>query len=46
MIDLIQDLMHGIPYSTICKKYNYSKSTVSAIKNRRNWEYLTEDINF
>lgn len=46
VIDIIQDLLHGIPYSQICKKYNCSKSTISAIKNKRNWSYLTVDIDF
>lgn len=46
VIDIIQDLLHGIPYSQICAKYNCSKSTISAIKNKRNWKYLTKDINF
>lgn len=46
VIDIIQDLLHGVPYSQICKKYNISKSTVSAIKNKRNWTYLTKDIDF
>lgn len=45
-IDIIQDLLHGVPYSVICKKYNCSKSTISAIKNKRNWTYLTKDIDF
>ena len=46
VIDMIQDLLHHVPYSQICKKYNCSKSTVSAIKNKRNWVYLTKDIDF
>lgn len=46
VIDIIQDLLHGIPYLQICKKYNCSKSTISAIKNKRNWRYLTTDIDF
>lgn len=46
VIDIIQDLLHGVPYSTISKKYNCSKSTIYAIKNKRNWKYLTQNINF
>lgn len=43
---IIQDLLNHIPYSQICKKYNCSKSTISAIKNKRNWVYLTKDVLF
>lgn len=46
VLDIIQDLLHHVPYSQIMKKYNCSKSTISAIKNKRNWTYLTEHINF
>lgn len=46
VIEIIQDIMNHMPYSEICKKYNCSKSTISAIKNKQNWCYLTEDINF
>lgn len=46
VIDIIHDLLNHVPYSQICQKYNCSKSTVSAIKNKRNWVYLTEDIDF
>ena len=46
VIDIIQDLLNHVPYSQIIKKYNISKSTVSAIKNKRNWTYLTKDIKF
>lgn len=46
VIDIINDLLNHIPYSEITKKYNCSKSTISAIKNKRNWKYLTEDIEF
>lgn len=46
VIDIIQDLLNHVPYSIICKKYGCSKSTISAIKNKRNWTYLTSDINF
>lgn len=46
VIDIIQDLLNHVPYSEICKKYNCSKSTVSAIKNKRNWYYLTKNIDF
>lgn len=46
VLDIIQDLLHHIPYGEICKKYNCSKSTIGAIKNKRNWKYLTKDIDF
>lgn len=46
VLDIINDLLNYVPYSQICKKYNCSKSTISAIKNKRNWIYLTKDINF
>ena len=46
VIEIIQDLLHHVPYSVITKKYNISKSTISAIKNKRNWTYLTKDIEF
>lgn len=46
VLDLINDLLNNVPYSVICKKYNCSKSTVSAIKNKQNWRYLTKDIDF
>lgn len=46
VLDIINDLLNHVPYSQICKKYNCSKSTISAIKNKRNWVYLTKNINF
>lgn len=46
VLDIIQDLLHHVPYSQICQKYHCSKSTISAIKNKRNWKYLTVDIDF
>lgn len=46
VLDLIHDLLDHVPYSQICKKYNCSKSTVAAIKAKRNWRYLTENIDF
>ena len=46
VLDIIQDLLHHVPYNVICQKYNCSKSTISAIKNKRNWVYLTKDIKF
>lgn len=46
VIDIVQDLLNHVPYSVISKKYNCSKSTISAIKNKRNWRYLTEKIDF
>lgn len=46
VIDIINDLLNHVPYSQLCEKYNCSKSTISAIKNKRNWTYLTKDIDF
>ena len=46
VIDIINDLLNHTPYPQIMKKYNISKSTISAIKNKRNWLYLTKDIEF
>lgn len=46
VIDIINDLLNHVPYSTIMNKYDCSKSAISAIKNKRNWKYLTEDIDF
>lgn len=46
VIDIIHDLLNHIPYSQISQKYNCSKSTISAIKNKRNWVYLTKNIEF
>lgn len=36
VIDIIHDLLNHVPYSQIMKKYPCSKSTISAIKNKRN----------
>ena len=46
VLDIINDLLNHIPYSQIMKKYGCSKSTISSIKNKRNWSYLTKDIDF
>lgn len=46
VLDIISDLLNSVPYAEICKKYDCSKSTISAIKNKRNWKYLTKDVNF
>lgn len=46
VLSIIEDLLNHVPYSEITKKYNISKSTVSSIKNKRNWTYLTKNINF
>ena len=43
---IIQDLLNEVPYSIITKRYNCSKSTVSAIRHKRNWKYLTENVEF
>lgn len=46
VLEMIDDLQNHIPYSVLIDKYNCSKSTISAIKNKRNWSYLTKDIIF
>lgn len=46
VLDIITDLLNHVPYSYIMAKYHCSKSTISAIKNKRNWTYLTENVNF
>ena len=46
VLDIINDLLNHVPYSQIMQKYDCSKSTISAIKNKRNWKYLTKDIDF
>lgn len=46
VLEIIDDLKNHIPYSQLTEKYNCSKSTISSIKNHRNWSYLTKDIDF
>lgn len=46
VLDIIIDLMNKVPYQEISKKYGCSKSTISAIKSKRNWKYLTENVEF
>lgn len=46
VLEMIQDLRNHVPYSKLMEKYDCSKSTISAIKNKRNWRYLTENIEF
>ena len=46
VMDIITDLLNHVPYSVLTQKYNVKKSTISAIKNKRNWKYLTQDIIF
>lgn len=36
VMDMIVDLLNHVPYSQLTQKYNCSKSTISAIKNKRN----------
>lgn len=31
-------------YKNLIKKYNISKSTISSIKNKRNWKHLTKEL--
>lgn len=46
VLEMIKDLQNHIPYSKLMEKYNCSKSTISSIKNGRNWSYLTKGIKF
>lgn len=46
VLQIIEDLKNQIPFKDICNKYSISKSTVSAIRNHRNWKYLTKNIEF
>lgn len=46
VLEMITDLQNHIPYSELIKKYKCSKATISSIKNKRNWAYLTKDIIF
>lgn len=46
VLDIIVDLLNHVPYTNIMKKYGCSKSAISAIKNKRNWTYLTQNIEF
>ena len=46
VMDIITDLLNHVPYSVLMQKYDVSKSTISSIKNKRNWKYLTQDIIF
>lgn len=39
-------LRKDLTYLQIAQLYGCSKSTVAAIKAKRNWTYLTENINF
>lgn len=42
--DVINIFKSEEPYNELMKKYNVSKSTISSIKNRRNWNHLTKEI--
>lgn len=46
VLDIVNDLLNAVPYKKIMKKFGCSKSTISAIKNKRNWVYLTQNIDF
>lgn len=39
-------LQKDLSYNQLAKKYHCSKSTIAAIKAKRNWTYLTKDIDF
>ena len=45
--EIIEHLLkHDLSYSQLADKYNCHKATIAAIKAKRNWKYLTEDIEF
>ena len=46
VLEIINMLLNKIPYRKIMDKFNISKSTISAIKNKRLWRELTKDIKF
>ena len=36
----------NLSYNDICKKYNIKKSTISRIKNQKNWKDITKNYDF
>lgn len=47
VLEIIEHLLkRDLSYSQLAAKYRCSKSTISAIKSKRNWTYLTKDIDF
>ena len=46
VIEIANMIMDGIPYTKIMKKYNISKSLLSAIRNKRLWGDLLKDYVF
>lgn len=46
VLRIIEDLKSSIPIQKISEKYNISKSTISAIRNKKLWKHLTENIYF
>lgn len=42
--DVINIFKSKDTYKNLARKYNISKSTISSIKNRRNWKYLTKEL--
>lgn len=46
VLNIIQGLLNHILYSKLAEQYGCSKSTIGAIKAKRNWKYLIENINF
>ena len=36
----------NLSYNDICKKYNIEKSTISRIKNQKNWKDITKNYDF
>lgn len=46
VLEIVAKLQAHIPIENIACQYNVSQSTVSAIKQHRNWAYLTEGIEF
>ena len=47
VLEIIDHLLNkDMSVSDMAEIYNCSKSTIYAIKGKRNWRYLTKDINF
>ncbi len=43
---ICEDLLQGVSYSNITNKYGCSKTTISYIKNKRQWTHITSNYNF
>jgi hypothetical protein len=46
VLEIIDMLLDGFSLKYIADKYGVSKSTIGAIKYKRNWSYLTKNIEF